>query len=210
VRALVLCDDYWHPAAVAREGLGALDASGYSFEWIEDAGDWSAERMAEYPLVLLIKSNNVSAANQDPWMTDAVQQAFRDQVRAGAGLLVIHSGAAGYRDLPVVRGLMGGTFLQHPPQCDVEVTLKEGHPLTVGCEPFTVKDEHYHMALDDADADVFMMTTSDHGTQPGGWTRVEGEGRVCVITPGHNVEVWRHPAFQALLRNALRWCSGTS
>jgi type 1 glutamine amidotransferase len=54
---------------------------------------------------------------------------------------------------------------------------------------------------------VFLTTTSEHGTQPGGWTRTEGEGRVCVLTPGHNLEVWLQPSFQALLLNTLRWCS---
>jgi type 1 glutamine amidotransferase len=37
-------------------------------------------------------------------------------------------------------------------------------------------------------------------------TRLEGEGRVAVITPGHNVEVWLQPGFQTLLRNGLAWC----
>jgi type 1 glutamine amidotransferase len=55
--------------------------------------------------------------------------------------------------------------------------------------------------------DCFLQTTSDHGSQPGGWTRSEGAGRVCVLTPGHNVEVWLTPGFQALLRNGLQWCA---
>jgi type 1 glutamine amidotransferase len=55
--------------------------------------------------------------------------------------------------------------------------------------------------------DCFLQTTSDHGSQPGGWTRSEGAGRVCVLTPGHNVEVWLNPGFQALLRNGLQWCA---
>jgi type 1 glutamine amidotransferase len=41
--------------------------------------------------------------------------------------------------------------------------------------------------------------------QPAGWTRAEGAGRVCVLTPGHNLEVWLHPEFQKLLLNACRW-----
>ena len=52
------------------------------------------------------------------------------------------------------------------------------------------------MLLDDTEADVFMTATSEHGTQPGGWTRTEGAGRVCMLTPGHNVEVWLHPSYQ--------------
>lgn len=82
-----------------------------------------------------------------------------------------------------------------------------GHPLVAGMTPFTVFDEHYQMALDDQEVDVFLTTTSEHGTQPGGWTRTEGTGRVCMICPGHNVEVWLEPSFQTVLLNALRWCS---
>ena len=44
--------------------------------------------------------------------------------------------------------------------------------------------------------------------QPGGWARREGAGRVAVLTPGHNVEVWLHASYQALIGNALRWCGG--
>ena len=55
-------------------------------------------------------------------------------------------------------------------------------------------------------ADVFLTTVSEHGSQPGGWTRLEGKGRVCALTPSHNLEGWQHPSFQTLLLNALHWC----
>lgn len=204
---LVLCDDQWHPAAVARTGLAALGNGEFSFDWIEDAGDWSAQRMAGYRLTVLVKANNVSSTDTTPWMTDDVQAAFLDYVRQGNGLLAIHNGTAGYLDAAVLRGLLGGVFVRHPSQCPVTMEPRPGHPLTAGSAPFTLKDEHYFMALDDAEADLFLTTTSEHGTRAGGWTRSEGAGRVCVLTPGHHVEVWLHPAYQALIRNALRWCS---
>jgi type 1 glutamine amidotransferase len=206
MRTLVLCDDYWHPARTPRAGLGALQASGFEFDWIEHAGEWSAERMAEYPLVLLTKANNISAADQQPWVTQAVEQAFLEHVRKGNGLLAIHSGTAGYLEAPILRSLLGGVFVSHPPQCMVTIEPHASHQLTTGSASFTIKDEHYHMALDDPQADVFLTTASEHGTQPGGWTRREGAGRVAVLTPGHNVEVWLHPDYQALIGNALRWC----
>jgi type 1 glutamine amidotransferase len=208
MRCLVLCDDYWHPAHVAREGLDALQAKGeFEFDWIENAGEWSAERMGAYPVTVLVKSNNVSAADNTPWMTPEVENAFLEYVRAGKGLLVVHSGSAGYKETPMLRALMGGVFDHHPQQCPVTVQPQAGHRLVEGSEPFTLTDEHYHMLLDDAEADVFMTTTSEHGPQPGGWTRTEGAGRVCMLTPGHNVEVWLHPSYQVLLGNALRWCA---
>lgn len=206
MKILVLCDDYWHPARVPREGLGAIKEPEFTFDWIENARDWSAEQMAAYPLVILTKSNNTSAMDQTGWMTDAVQAAFADYVRQGNGLLAIHSGTADYDQMPVLRSLLGGVFNHHPVQCPVTIVPYEGHPLCTGCEPFTLQDEHYFMTMDDPKVDVFMTTKSKHGEQPGAWRRTESAGRVAVLTPGHNVEVWLHPFFQSLLLNVLRWC----
>jgi type 1 glutamine amidotransferase len=208
MKILVLCGDHWHPPQTAREGLNALARDGITFDWMEDARDWSLEIMLAYPVVILTKSNNVSATDQTEWMTDAVQAAFLDHVRQGNGLLAIHSGTAEYENKPVLRSLLGGVFARHPEQCPVAMNPQEGHPLSAGSSPFTLQDEHYFMAMDDPQVDVFMTTNSMHGEQPGAWRRVEGTGRVAVLTPGHNLEVWLHPSYQALLRNCLRWCAG--
>lgn len=205
MRVLVLCDDRWHPAATPRRGLAPLVGE-WTFDFIENVEEWSAERLAAYPLVLLTKANEVSSTDHRPWMTAEIEQAFLHYVQQGNGLLVIHSGAAGYREWPVLRGLVGGAFTQHPPQCPVTIEPQADHPLTAGSDAFTIKDEHYFMELDDSEADVFLTTTSEHGTQLAGWTRAVGTGRVCLLSPGHNVEVWLHPCYQALIQNALRWC----
>jgi uncharacterized protein len=207
MRILVLCDDHWHPASTVRQGLGPLADLGYAFEWCANAAEWSASRMDSFPLVILSKSNNVSAADDTQWVTPDVEAAFLTYVRHGHGLLAVHSGMAGYQQCPILRGLLGGVFLRHPAQCAVTVTPQAGHFLTVGASPFTVTDEHYHMQLDDANAGVFLTSQSEHGVQPAGWTRSEGAGRVCVLTPGHNAPVWLPPDYQTLLANALRWCS---
>jgi type 1 glutamine amidotransferase len=73
--------------------------------------------------------------------------------------------------------------------------------------PFTIHDEHYEMIMDDRAVDVFLHTRSAHGVQPAGWTRREGAGKVCVLTPGHFPEVWLHDGMQQLLTNALRWAA---
>ena len=210
MKALVLCDDYWHPARIARAGLEALNGTEFSFDWMEEARDLSPEGMMRYPLVVLTKSNNVSPNDQAGWMTEKMQAAFSAYVREGNGLLAIHSGTAEYEQKPVLRSLLGGVFIHHPQQCPVTVTPHTGHPLCTGASPFTVRDEHYFMAMDDPEADVFVTTISAHGEQPGAWRRVEGNGRVAVLTPGHNLEVWLHPTFQILLLNCLRWCSKLS
>jgi type 1 glutamine amidotransferase len=209
MKVLVLCDDYWHPARIPREGLSALTRAEFKFDWIENARDWSAQGMMQYPIVILTKSNNVCSTDQTEWMTETVQAAFSDYVRQGNGLLAIHSGTAEYEQKPILRSLLGGVFAHHPEQCPVTISPRPEHPLSNGTSAFTLTDEHYFMAMDDPQADMFLTTTSEHGEQPAGWTRMEGSGRVAVLTPGHNLEVWLHSSFQMLLLNALRWCAGS-
>lgn len=211
MKTLVICDDYWHPARTPRAGLAPLAEQGFAFDWIESAagitGTALAAQMAAYPLVILTKSNNISAADQTPWMTPEMEAAFADYVRNGGGLLVIHSGSAGYAETPVLRALIGGVFTHHPPQCMVTVQPRSGLSPLAHVAPFTLKDEHYFMALDDDKAEVFLDSVSEHGTQPAGWTRTEGDGRVCMLTPGHNLEVWLAPTYQTAIQNAARWCA---
>jgi type 1 glutamine amidotransferase len=207
MRVLVLCDDFWHPASTPQQGLAALGNCGFEFDILENALDWSAEKMAAYPLVLLAKSNNISSTDQTNWASEETQEAFKAYVGQGNGLLVVHSGLAGYQQALTLRALIGGVFTHHPAQCPVTIQPQAGHALTRGANAFTLIDEHYFVDLDDAAAHVFLTTTSENGAQPGGWTRTVGKGRVCVLTPGHNLEVWLHPSFQTLLLNALQWCS---
>lgn len=210
-RILVFCDDLYHPASTARAGLAPLEApDGFKFEWIENASGWDPARLRGCPAVLLSKSNVCSATDKTPWLSGPAGEALRDYVRAGGGLVAVHSGTASYKDVPAVRAVLGGVFESHPPPCSVTVEAVAGHPLIAGVrESFTIHDEHYQMTMDDSTADVFLRTRSAYGVQPAGWIRCEGAGRVVVLTPGHFPGVWLQPSYQILLRNALRWAGRT-
>lgn len=204
LRTLVLCDDAWHPADVVQRGLNALADSRFVFEFVTGDSKWPLAMLKEFPLVIVAKANHLCAEDQTPWLAGETQHAFRDFVVQGGGLFLVHAGTC-YKDLAEMRGVTGGAFLSHPDQCLVTVEPKIGHRLAAGVNSFAARDEHYLVTLDDARADVFLHTRSSHGLQPAGWTRFEGSGQVCVLTPGHNVEVWLHPEFQKLLRNGLHW-----
>jgi len=206
MRALVLCDDTWHPAETARHGLGALGGE-FQFEYLADGAAWTAEQMDAFPLTVLVKANITSAQVAQPWLTPANEQAFSEYVRRGHGLAVVHAGLSRYESLPAMHALLGGAFLKHPDPCAVTVEPRSGHPVTHGITPFTVHDEHYFVSVTDPQAEIFLWSRSAHGAQPAGWTRTDGDGRVCVLTPGHNVEAWLHPGYQKLLLNALRWAA---
>ena len=57
------------------------------------------------------------------------------------------------------------------------------------------------------DADIFMESVSEKGgTQPAGYTRLLGEGRLCALTPGHTLDVWENEQFMRMFTSAMEWC----
>ncbi len=209
MRTLVLCNDVAHPASLTRDGLAGLGNCGYDFDFLENSSDWSTEKMNDYPLIIFSKANNKSQSDNEAWASEEIGMSFVNYVRQGNSILFLHSGTALYDNSPSLCHLMGGIFVGHPAQCLVTVEPQHNHSLSKGSAAFTLKDEHYQMAMNDPEVDHFLSTTSEHGVQPAGWTRFEGKGKVCVLTPGHNLEIWHHPSYQAILRNCLAWCSET-
>ncbi len=205
---LVFAGDPWHPVESLQEGLVGLQPFGFDFSWTENVDDVDTAHLGEHAIIVLAKANFTPTDTDAPWMSQSMQQSFTDFVREGGGLLVLHSGAAGYADASTLRRLMGGVFCGHPEPCPVRFQPVASHPIARKCEAFESVDEQYAMKLEDDGAEIFLVTESEHGSQPAGWLRHEGEGRVCILTPGHNADVWSHPSYQKLLLNALRWSGG--
>ncbi len=208
MNVLVLAGDRYHPALVPTEGLEPLRTQGWNFDIVEDGSLVNAALLSRYQVVLNTKSEGPTAEGQPGWLTAEVAAALQGYVEGGGGLLVVHSGAAGMNDREELRDLFGGLFAWHPAQLEVAFEPKAGHPLTEGVQPFAATDEHYFMNMAEGPMDVFMTSRSRHGAVPAGWCRTQGQGRVAMLTPGHNVPVWLNVNFQRLLTNTLRWCAG--
>ena len=206
LRTAVFCNDTWHPASLIQNGLTPLGRGTFQFEWLDTPDRWNNAPLSNYDLVVLAKGNTTAPKNQSPWLTAPIEQALVDHVHAGKGLFCLHAGTC-YRDSPKLRALTGGAFLRHPPPCPVTTALRPAHPLVTGARASTFHDEHYEVVIDDAHAEVFLHTHSQHGVQPAGWTRQEN-GRICALTPGHTEEVWADQPFQTLVENSLRWVAG--
>lgn len=207
---LVFSGDVWHKTTLVRKGLEGLSEKDFSLHWgtpeeQESTADLS-KTLKDYPLWILAKSNNQSEQVESPWFDNRKAEQLKRYLQKGGSLLVIHSGLAGYGILPEMRRIMGGTFLRHPEPCPVFVEPLKGHPLTDNLDSYTLEDEHYIVELDDPAAEVFLRTYSDQESQPGGWIRKEGKGRVCVLTPSHTLEGWTYPVFQTLLERTVKWC----
>ena len=222
---LLLCDDEYHPGSVPIEGVTPLSKKGFTFDVISNAADFDAAKLGDYKVVIMSKADHVTLEDLTNWKTDAIQEAFIKYVEGGGGLLVTHSGTVKSENTKKIDDLVGSTFKFHPNNCPVFVDVVKPHPIVEGFAAFTEVDEHYHLDITAKDADVFLASyaaaqgeeakyeSEPYFNQPAairaaGYTRTQGKGRVCVLTPGHTAEVWANPQFQIALENALRWCAG--
>jgi type 1 glutamine amidotransferase len=205
----VICDDFWHPGKVVIGGLEHLIKQGFQLSYNQHASEWSPSWMEQQDVIIVAKSNQTSADDKTPWLTEEIQRYFHSYVEQGKGLLALHSGTVGYRNEPIFFELVGGVFQHHPEACPVTIAYTDEAALgdTV-IHGFTVHDEHYFVETLDERIQVFMTSHSEHGIQPAGWLREQGKGRVCVLTPGHFLHVLQQPEYEIAIKNAILWCAG--
>jgi type 1 glutamine amidotransferase len=212
VHVLVLCDDLWHPAEVVKMGIRPLESEEFRFDFVMAAKDiLTPERIAQYSVIICCKGNCVSAANTAPWFEEGVTEVgpkeFEEYVRKGGGFISLHSGNTSKQG-EAYSEFVGNYFLRHPPRCGVDIEITASHPVTNGVKNFHIRDEHYQIVVMAQDAIELFRTRSDTGgDQVGGYARELGKGKLCVIIPGHTVDVWYHEEFKKLLTNAIQWCS---
>jgi len=189
---LVLLDDKWHPGYIVKDGLSFLDTSDNIITWIKDPNTL-VEPLISFQLIIVAKANNISSKEFASWMTIELEKKMQHFVNNGGSLMVIHSGTSGYQECKIYRHLIGGVFDNHPEQCNVKYTQKDGIS-------FTELDEHYFMAIDNIDnINIFLTSSSVHGEQSAGWYKSVGKGKVIVLTPGHNLNVWLNPIFKEII-----------
>ena len=225
MKVLLLCDDHYHPGDVPTNGVKPLEAKGFSFDVISDATNFDAANLKNYDCVIMSKCDHISKENNGSWKTTAVQQAFVDYVEAGGGFVVTHNGTVKGENTEIIDRLAGCTFANHPNNCPVTFTPLKPHPITAGVESFVSVDEHYRLDILADDIDILaasyapaMGDVEKYATEPyfncpeciapSAYVRTQGKGRIAVLTPGHDVEVWLNPNFQTLLTNTLHWCAG--
>ena len=137
----------------------------------------------------------------------AEHDALRDAVRAGTGLISIHSS-----NLGAPSGLVGTRFLDHGPRPHASrfaVELDPAHPLAAGVGSVVVDHEHYRVAVDPGATVVGWRTTADGGREAIVTAMRPGRGGSVWIQLGHDMRVWDEPGVRRLIRNAAHWTTTT-
>lgn len=154
-------------------------------------------------------------------------------VSNGMGLAGWHGGIAdSYRNSSDYLQLIGGQFATHPAKAPRDelpgdgtdnfvrytvdiVPEKADHPIVAGISDFELTTEQYWVLSDDYN-DVLATTTLPARdfdpwhrpiTCPAVWTRLWGQGRIFVSTPGHDLAVVDDPNVRTIIERGILWAS---
>jgi len=208
-KILMLLGGTWHDFEGFAEAMTpVLEEAGHAVDATYDLD--ALTRIAEggYDLVLL--NTCIGEVRQDdgpvaPGPTDTQAESLAGWVQGGGGLLAVHAATVAGQTSPALRALMGGVFVEHPPQFTFTVYPLHGErPITAGIKAFTVHDEFYVQEYDDTVA-IHAIALDRGIAHPLVWSKSEGKGRVAYIAMGHGPEVWQLEPYQRLMLQAIDW-----
>jgi len=158
-------------------------------------------------LDVLYLSNNAPFTNRES------RQALINFANSGKGLLLVHPALwYNWKDWPEYNiELCGGGSRGHDHYDTFEVTVTEpDHPLMRGLPSrFTVKDELYWFEPATNGTPIKVLATAHSPSQNKDFPMIfiveHPKSRIAGIALGHDGAVHDLPAYQQLLRNAVRW-----
>jgi predicted dehydrogenase/type 1 glutamine amidotransferase len=156
-------------------------------------------RLSPYDLVIIY------ASSAD--LTPAQEKALCEYVRAGGGLLGVHTATVLGQGNPDYMEMIGGRFITHGPITNFEVNLVGDHEITRRMDGFRITDEFYIMEKKTRRYEVLANAQWHGKIHPMVYVRPYGKGRVCYIALGHDQRAFGTPQFQKLVCQGARWVS---
>jgi uncharacterized protein len=214
-----------HPVEATDEFLPYLKDNGFAVR-VEDSPRVYADAEVMAGVDLIMQCMTMSTIEKDE------VAGLRNAVGKGTGLAGWHGGIAdSYRDSSDYLQLIGGQFACHPPKDPAQrigehadyfipyrvqmLPVAADHPITRGLADFDLVTEQYWVLADDYN-DVLATTTLAANpwepwhrpvTTPAIWTREWGLGKVFVCTPGHDMDIVRHPSVTTTIERGLLWAA---
>jgi type 1 glutamine amidotransferase len=164
----------------------------------------------------------VFAVTSGPVLSAEAQGVFEPWVRAGGGVIGLHSASATDLEWPFFVDLMGGQFRGHGPGL-FDATLKivdATHPTTagIGAPTLTRTDEWYTFVQHPEAIGMTVLMTLDESTLPADypaellmgyhamtWVHERFGGRVFYTGLGHMPDTYAQPWFLDMLGRAIDW-----
>jgi glucose/arabinose dehydrogenase/type 1 glutamine amidotransferase len=209
---------------VADVTVDIIDSKGEHAETEPTAFPTEASELAEYDAIVFNNANGGTPPDEGPDVLDDTQQtAFEAYVRAGGGVVGIHSAIDAQRADSFYAEVMGSYFDSHPDVQEGTLAVTDRvHPSTSHLPAeWRLEAEWYRFTEDPrGNAHVLMTadtTSLDVGTdnpteaghhRPMAWCREVAGGRSWYTALGHLPEQFEDEAFREHLLGGIRWAAG--
>ena len=151
-------------------------------------------------------------------LSENARKNLRDFVEGGKGVVVLHHAIADYVAWPWwYREVVGGKYLLQAEDGLPASTFKHDqelivrpvaqHPVLAGIGEFHVVDETYKGMWISPQVQVLLKTNHATSDGPVAWISPYEKSRVVYIQLGHDHCAHQHAAYQALVKNAIRWAA---
>jgi type 1 glutamine amidotransferase len=152
-------------------------------------------------------------------LTETGKKHLRDFVEGGKGIVVLHHALLNYQAWPWwYEDVVGGSYRLGRAGDTPASTYKgdqkifaapEGkHPITRELSAFHVMDETYKHMWISPRIRPLLVTDNPNGDRFLAWIGPCATSRVVAIQLGHGPTVFSHPAYRALVHNAILWSAG--
>jgi hypothetical protein len=152
-------------------------------------------------------------------ISEAERKNLVDFLESGKGVVVLHHAIADYPSWDWwSREVVGGKYLEKPEgdrpastylhDQELFVEPAANHPILSGVGQMHLWDETYKGMWISPRVTVLLKTDNPTSDGPVAWISPYAKSRVVYIQLGHDQMAHLHPAYQALVRNAIRWAGG--
>ena len=128
-------------------------------------------------------------------------------VRGGGGLVALHSTAA-QKNSHALALLVGSRVKRGVLGTEYSVTVSDNdHPVSRGIGDFHIKDEIYELEPMN-DYRIFLSSLLDGTSQPIGYSRTEGAGRVVYLANGHEPGAIANESWRKVFARSVQFVAG--
>lgn len=156
----------------------------------------------------------VFSGNHNQWGTPEFQKALHTFADAGKGIVLLHAATwshpwEGYNE----RFVTGETKSHGKGDVAADCIRPADHPILKGVpESFTIADESYHFKFQEGAKSTVLIENKPDGKSPVAhpalWIVNDPKTRIVAYTHGHDDKSHSNPAYQTILRNAVKWATG--
>ncbi|HWX23272.1 MAG TPA: ThuA domain-containing protein [Candidatus Binatia bacterium] len=158
-------------------------------------------------------------------ISDEAKADFVARLKDGKGLVVLHHAIATYPDWPEYWKIIGARYYLEKTTVDgvekARSAYKHGmhftihvadpnHPVTRGVKDYAIADETYKWFDVAQECHPLLTTDEPESNKVIAWAKTYGKARVVYMQSGHDHFAYENPAFQQVLRQAIRWTAKKS